>query len=91
MNPIVIHTDGSCETQTRLGGWAAVLQCGEHQRDVDHLAFISHQLHMIAHGVNSGQQQTDAGDHIACKALGADGKRAGDRGNHYNQQASRAG
>jgi ribonuclease HI len=32
MNPILIHTDGSCETQTRLGGWAAVLQCGEHQR-----------------------------------------------------------
>ncbi len=32
MNQIMIHTDGSCETQTRLGGWAAVLQCGEHQR-----------------------------------------------------------
>jgi ribonuclease HI len=32
MNPIIIHTDGSCETQTRRGGWAAVLQCGEHQR-----------------------------------------------------------
>jgi ribonuclease HI len=32
MNPIIIHTDGSCETQTRIGGWAAVLQCGEHQR-----------------------------------------------------------
>lgn len=32
MNPIMIHTDGSCETQTRLGGWAAVLSCGEHQR-----------------------------------------------------------
>ncbi|MDL1882218.1 ribonuclease HI [Anaerolineae bacterium CFX8] len=32
MNPIIIHTDGSCETQTRLGGWAAILQCGEHQR-----------------------------------------------------------
>lgn len=32
MDPIIIHTDGSCETQTRLGGWAAVLQCGEHQR-----------------------------------------------------------
>ena len=32
MNTITIHTDGSCETQTRLGGWAAVLQCGEHQR-----------------------------------------------------------
>lgn len=32
MRQIIIHTDGSCETQTRLGGWAAVLQCGEHQR-----------------------------------------------------------
>jgi len=32
MNPIIIHTDGSCETQIRLGGWAAVLSCGEHQR-----------------------------------------------------------
>ncbi len=32
MNPIIIHTDGSCETQTRLGGWAAVLQCGEYLR-----------------------------------------------------------
>jgi ribonuclease HI len=32
MNPIIIHTDGSCETQTKLGGWAVVLQCGEHQR-----------------------------------------------------------
>lgn len=32
MDPIIIHTDGSCETQTRLGGWAAVLQCREHQR-----------------------------------------------------------
>jgi ribonuclease HI len=30
--PIVIHTDGSCETQTRLGGWAAILLRGEHQR-----------------------------------------------------------
>ena len=32
IQPIIIHTDGSCETQTRLGGWAAVLSCGEHQR-----------------------------------------------------------
>ena len=32
MNQIVIHADGSCETQTRLGGWASVLLCGEHQR-----------------------------------------------------------
>lgn len=32
MQQIVVHTDGSCETQTRLGGWAAVLSCGEHQR-----------------------------------------------------------
>ena len=32
MNQIVIHTDGSCETESHLGGWAAVLSCGEHQR-----------------------------------------------------------
>jgi len=32
MNTITIHTDGRCETQTRLGGWAAVLQSGTHQR-----------------------------------------------------------
>jgi ribonuclease HI len=32
MNAIMIHTDGSCEIQTKLGGWAAILQCGEHQR-----------------------------------------------------------
>lgn len=32
MKQIIIRTDGSCETQTRLGGWAAVLACGEHQR-----------------------------------------------------------
>lgn len=32
MNPIIIHTDGSCETQTRLGGWAVVLSCGDHRR-----------------------------------------------------------
>ncbi len=31
-HPIIIHTDGSCETQTRLGGWAAVLACNGHQR-----------------------------------------------------------
>jgi ribonuclease HI len=32
MKQVIIHTDGSCETQTRLGGWAVVLQCGDHQR-----------------------------------------------------------
>jgi ribonuclease HI len=32
MKQVIIHTDGSCETQTKLGGWAAVLQCGVHQR-----------------------------------------------------------
>jgi ribonuclease HI len=32
MNPIMIHTDRSCETQTRRGGWAAVLACGERKR-----------------------------------------------------------
>jgi len=31
---IIIHTDGSCETQTRIGGWAAVLQCDDHQREL---------------------------------------------------------
>jgi ribonuclease HI len=34
MNRITIYTDGSCETQTRLGGWAAILQCGEHRREL---------------------------------------------------------
>lgn len=32
--PILIHTDGSCETQTRLGGWSAILQCGNHRREL---------------------------------------------------------
>ena len=32
MKQIIIHTDASCETQTRLGGWAVVLACGEQQR-----------------------------------------------------------
>jgi ribonuclease HI len=31
---ITIHTDGSCETQTRIGGYAAILQCGEHRREI---------------------------------------------------------
>src|SRR5690606_36368139 len=35
MNPIIIHTDGSCETQTRRGGWAAILQCGDHRRELN--------------------------------------------------------
>lgn len=30
MNEITIYTDGSCQTQTRIGGWAVVLRCGEH-------------------------------------------------------------
>jgi ribonuclease HI len=34
MNRITIHTDGSCETQTRRGGWAAILQCGNHRREL---------------------------------------------------------
>lgn len=29
MNEITIYTDGSCQTQTRIGGWAVVLRCGE--------------------------------------------------------------
>jgi len=27
MTEITIYTDGSCQTQTRIGGWAAVLRC----------------------------------------------------------------
>lgn len=34
MNMITIHTDGSCQTQTRIGGWAAILQLGEHRREL---------------------------------------------------------
>lgn len=30
MKTIMIYTDGSCQTQTRIGGWAVVLRCGEH-------------------------------------------------------------
>ena len=32
MTEITIYTDGSCQTQTRIGGWAAVLSCGEHRK-----------------------------------------------------------
>lgn len=32
MDAILLHTDGSCETQSRMGGWAAVLRCGTHER-----------------------------------------------------------
>jgi ribonuclease HI len=32
MNEITLYTDGSCQTQTRIGGWAVVLRCGEHRK-----------------------------------------------------------
>jgi ribonuclease HI len=32
MTEITIYTDGSCQTQTRIGGWAAVLSCEEHRK-----------------------------------------------------------
>lgn len=32
MQQVTIYTDGSCQTQTRIGGWAAVLSCGEHRK-----------------------------------------------------------
>ncbi|MBZ0275288.1 MAG: ribonuclease HI [Anaerolineae bacterium] len=32
MTEITIHTDGSCQTQTRIGGWAAVLSYGDHRK-----------------------------------------------------------
>jgi len=34
MTEITIYTDGSCQTQTRIGGWAAVLSCGEHRKSL---------------------------------------------------------
>lgn len=30
---VTVHTDGSCETQTREGGWAYLLEYGEHVRE----------------------------------------------------------
>jgi ribonuclease HI len=32
MDAILLHTDGSCETQSHMGGWAAVLRSGTHER-----------------------------------------------------------
>lgn len=32
MSSITIYTDGSCETQTRQGGWAAILTAGTHRK-----------------------------------------------------------
>ncbi len=32
MTEITIYTDGSCQTQTRIGDWAAVLSCGEYRK-----------------------------------------------------------
>jgi ribonuclease HI len=32
MQQVTIYTDGSCQTQMRIGGWAAVLSCGEHRK-----------------------------------------------------------
>ena len=32
MKTITIYTDGSCQTQTRIGGWAVVLRCGDHRK-----------------------------------------------------------
>lgn len=32
MDAILLHTDGSCETQSRMGGWAAVLCSGTYER-----------------------------------------------------------
>lgn len=32
MGTITLYTDGSCETQIRVGGWAAVLRSGDHRR-----------------------------------------------------------
>jgi ribonuclease HI len=31
---IVLHTRGSCDPATKIGGWAAILQYGGHQRSL---------------------------------------------------------
>src|SRR5687767_6613833 len=31
-DPIMMYTDGSCNTQTGTGGWAVILRCGEKQK-----------------------------------------------------------
>jgi len=31
---VTIHTDGGCEGNPGPGGWAAVLECGDHQKEV---------------------------------------------------------
>jgi ribonuclease HI len=76
MNPIIIHTDGSCETQSRVGGWAAVLQCGEHQRvlqgsPVDttgnamELTAVIEALKVLKHSSSTVQLFTDS-NYVVC-------------------------
>src|SRR5690349_9682754 len=33
-HPIVLHTRGTCDPETKIGVWAAILQCGDHQRSL---------------------------------------------------------
>lgn len=32
MNEITLYTDGSCQTQARIGGWTVVLRYSEHRK-----------------------------------------------------------
>ena len=34
MKPVSIYTDGSCSNNPGPGGFAAILQCGEHTREI---------------------------------------------------------
>ena len=34
MSQVIIHTDGSCRPNPGPGGWAAILTCGEHQKEI---------------------------------------------------------
>ena len=34
MEPVITYTDGSCRPNPGPGGWAAILTCGEHQKEI---------------------------------------------------------
>jgi len=54
--PIIIHTAGSADPQTRRGGWAAILSCGAHHRTLNgHADGTTHNL-MELHAVTVALQ-----------------------------------
>ena len=63
MTEITIYTDGSCQTQTRVGGWAAVLSCGEHRKALSGSAAETTVNAMELTAVVNGLQGVDTLDH----------------------------